>query len=162
MRSSGTFPTLAAPDSRRDTILAPESSIEGSLGFISDRVGDPRNGVRRLPKQSTSLYQPLLREIAHGRFANDPCESLRKRRAGEAALHCKVVCGPAPCYLTSSCVRADREPVSEQIDKWLIGDWQNNALVALAADAMRQTRLLVNNPRVLELQDAVAIYRQAW
>jgi alcohol dehydrogenase class IV len=32
----------------------------------------------------------------------------------------------------------------------------------LAADAMKQTRLLVNNPRRLELRDAVAIYREAW
>ncbi len=32
----------------------------------------------------------------------------------------------------------------------------------LAADAMKQTRLLVNNPRRVELQDAVAIYQQAF
>jgi len=32
----------------------------------------------------------------------------------------------------------------------------------LAADAMKQTRLLVNNPRPLELADAVALYREAW
>ncbi len=32
----------------------------------------------------------------------------------------------------------------------------------LAADAVKQTRLLVNNPRVVELQDATDIYRQAW
>lgn len=32
----------------------------------------------------------------------------------------------------------------------------------LAADAMKQTRLLVNNPRTLDQQDAADIYRQAW
>ena len=32
----------------------------------------------------------------------------------------------------------------------------------LAADAMKQTRLLVNNPRPLDLQDAQHIYSQAW
>lgn len=32
----------------------------------------------------------------------------------------------------------------------------------LAADAMKQTRLLVNNPRPVTLDDAVAIYREAW
>lgn len=32
----------------------------------------------------------------------------------------------------------------------------------LAADAMKQTRLLVNNPRTVQLDDAAAIYRQAW
>jgi alcohol dehydrogenase class IV len=35
-------------------------------------------------------------------------------------------------------------------------------IAVLAEDAMKQTRLLVNNPRTLELHDAVAIYRQAW
>jgi alcohol dehydrogenase class IV len=37
-----------------------------------------------------------------------------------------------------------------------------NALAMLAADAMKQTRLLVNNPRPLEEADALAIYRAAW
>jgi alcohol dehydrogenase class IV len=32
----------------------------------------------------------------------------------------------------------------------------------LAADAMKQTRLLVNNPRPLDLRDAAALYRQSW
>lgn len=36
------------------------------------------------------------------------------------------------------------------------------ALPTLAADAMKQTRLLVNNPRPLTEADALAIYRQAW
>ncbi|MGL4442297.1 MAG: iron-containing alcohol dehydrogenase [Alsobacter sp.] len=36
------------------------------------------------------------------------------------------------------------------------------ALAAMAADAMKQTRLLVNNPRPLTEADALAIYRQAW
>lgn len=36
------------------------------------------------------------------------------------------------------------------------------AIPALAADAMKQTRLLVNNPRPLEPGDAVALYRAAW
>ncbi|WP_460450888.1 iron-containing alcohol dehydrogenase [Alsobacter sp. SYSU BS001988] len=36
------------------------------------------------------------------------------------------------------------------------------ALPTLAADAMRQTRLLVNNPRPLTEADALSIYRQAW
>ncbi len=36
------------------------------------------------------------------------------------------------------------------------------ALPMLAADAMRQTRLLVNNPRPLTEVDALALYRQAW
>ncbi len=35
-------------------------------------------------------------------------------------------------------------------------------IVVLAADAMKQTRLLVNNPRPLMLQDAELIYSQAW
>lgn len=37
-----------------------------------------------------------------------------------------------------------------------------DALPAMAADAMRQTRLLVNNPRPLALDDAAAIYAAAW
>ena len=36
------------------------------------------------------------------------------------------------------------------------------ALPTLAADAMKQTRLLVNNPRPLTEADALEIYRQAW
>jgi alcohol dehydrogenase class IV len=35
-------------------------------------------------------------------------------------------------------------------------------LPMLARDAMKQTRLLVNNPRVLGEADALAIYRAAW
>jgi alcohol dehydrogenase class IV len=37
-----------------------------------------------------------------------------------------------------------------------------DALPMMAADAMKQTRLLVNNPRPLTEADALAIYRQAW
>jgi alcohol dehydrogenase class IV len=37
-----------------------------------------------------------------------------------------------------------------------------NALAMLATDAMKQTRLLVNNPRPLTEADALAIYRAAW
>ncbi|MGA2041884.1 MAG: iron-containing alcohol dehydrogenase [Roseiarcus sp.] len=37
-----------------------------------------------------------------------------------------------------------------------------DALPRLAADAMNQTRLLVNNPRALTPADALAIYRAAW
>jgi alcohol dehydrogenase class IV len=37
-----------------------------------------------------------------------------------------------------------------------------NALAMLAADAMKQTRLLVNNPREMTEADALAIYRAAW
>ena len=36
------------------------------------------------------------------------------------------------------------------------------AIAQLAADAMLQTRLLVNNPRPVTLADAAAIYRAAW
>jgi alcohol dehydrogenase class IV len=36
------------------------------------------------------------------------------------------------------------------------------ALALLASDAMKQTRLLVNNPRPLAESDALAIYRAAW
>ena len=35
-------------------------------------------------------------------------------------------------------------------------------LPMLAEDAMKQTRLLVNNPRKLELVDALGIYRSAF
>jgi alcohol dehydrogenase len=38
----------------------------------------------------------------------------------------------------------------------------HNELPLLAEDAMRQTRLLVNNPRDLTLDDARAIYQAAW
>ncbi|WP_415183190.1 iron-containing alcohol dehydrogenase [Phaeovulum sp.] len=37
-----------------------------------------------------------------------------------------------------------------------------DALAAMAADAMKQTRLLVNNPRALTLDDALGIYQAAW
>ncbi len=37
-----------------------------------------------------------------------------------------------------------------------------NALSMLASDAMKQTRLLVNNPRPLTEEDALAIYRRAY
>jgi alcohol dehydrogenase class IV len=35
-------------------------------------------------------------------------------------------------------------------------------LERMAADAMKQTRLLVNNPREVSEADALAIYRAAW
>ena len=35
-------------------------------------------------------------------------------------------------------------------------------LPAMASDAMQQTRLLVNNPRKVTEQDALAIYQAAW
>jgi alcohol dehydrogenase class IV len=35
-------------------------------------------------------------------------------------------------------------------------------LPKMAADAMKQTRLLVNNPRAVSEADALAIYRAAW
>ena len=37
-----------------------------------------------------------------------------------------------------------------------------DALAGMARDAMKQTRLLVNNPRAVEERDALAIYRAAW
>jgi alcohol dehydrogenase class IV len=37
-----------------------------------------------------------------------------------------------------------------------------NALAMLATDAMKQTRLLANNPRAMTEADALAIYRAAW
>jgi alcohol dehydrogenase class IV len=37
-----------------------------------------------------------------------------------------------------------------------------DAIELLATDAMKQTRLLVNNPRPLTIEDARAIYRAAW
>ena len=37
-----------------------------------------------------------------------------------------------------------------------------SALEKLASDAMKQTRLLVNNPRPMKRVDALAIYRSAW
>ena len=37
-----------------------------------------------------------------------------------------------------------------------------DALAKMAADAMKQQRLLVNNPRAVSQQDAFAIYRAAW
>jgi alcohol dehydrogenase class IV len=37
-----------------------------------------------------------------------------------------------------------------------------DAVPMLARDAMKQTRLLVNNPRPLNEADALAIYQQAW
>ena len=39
---------------------------------------------------------------------------------------------------------------------------EEDALAMLAAEAMKQTRLLVNNPRPLLEADALAIYRAAW
>ncbi|WP_233838763.1 iron-containing alcohol dehydrogenase [Paraburkholderia sp. ZP32-5] len=41
-------------------------------------------------------------------------------------------------------------------------DIPEDALPALAAEAMKQTRLLVNNPRTVSEQDALAIYQAAW
>jgi alcohol dehydrogenase class IV len=37
-----------------------------------------------------------------------------------------------------------------------------DAIPMLAEDAMKQTRLLVNNPREVKLEDARAIYNAAW
>ena len=37
-----------------------------------------------------------------------------------------------------------------------------DALDLLARDAMNQTRLLINNPRPVEENDALAIYQAAW
>ena len=36
------------------------------------------------------------------------------------------------------------------------------ACLQMSKDAMKQTRLLVNNPRVLEEKDAYEIYNAAW
>ena len=41
-------------------------------------------------------------------------------------------------------------------------DIPEDALRQMARDAMKQTRLLVNNPRALDEADALAIYRAAW
>ena len=38
----------------------------------------------------------------------------------------------------------------------------HDAIPRLGEDAMKQTRLLVNNPRPLALADALAIYEAAW
>ena len=38
----------------------------------------------------------------------------------------------------------------------------HDAVMMMAEDAMKQTRLLVNNPRPLALEDARAIYEAAW
>ena len=37
-----------------------------------------------------------------------------------------------------------------------------DAVPIMAEDAMKQTRLLVNNPRPMTLDDALAIYEAAW
>jgi alcohol dehydrogenase class IV len=37
-----------------------------------------------------------------------------------------------------------------------------DAIPMLAEDSMKQTRLLVNNPREVKLEDARAIYEAAW
>lgn len=39
---------------------------------------------------------------------------------------------------------------------------QESACAVLAEDAMKQTRLLTNNPRTLDYSDALAIYQAAW
>jgi alcohol dehydrogenase class IV len=54
---------------------------------------------------------------------------------------------------------ADELHIPTRLRDMQIGE---NALAMLAADAMKQTRLLVNNPRPLEEGDALAIYRAAW
>ncbi|WP_067862808.1 iron-containing alcohol dehydrogenase [Neptuniibacter marinus] len=41
-------------------------------------------------------------------------------------------------------------------------DIEESAIPTLARDAMKQTRLLVNNPREVSLEDATAIYQAAW
>jgi alcohol dehydrogenase class IV len=41
-------------------------------------------------------------------------------------------------------------------------DIEESAITVLAQDAMKQTRLLVNNPREVTLEDATAIYQAAW
>ncbi len=41
-------------------------------------------------------------------------------------------------------------------------DIEESAIPVLAQDAMKQTRLLVNNPREVTLEDATAIYQAAW
>ena len=38
----------------------------------------------------------------------------------------------------------------------------DNSLATLAADAMKQTRLLVNNPVEVREEDALALYREAF
>jgi alcohol dehydrogenase class IV len=42
-----------------------------------------------------------------------------------------------------------------------VGIKENN-IPALAEEAMKQTRLLPNNPRDVHYNDAVALYKQAW
>ena len=39
---------------------------------------------------------------------------------------------------------------------------EKNSLPFLAKEAMKQTRLLVNNPRKINVEDALNIYEAAW
>jgi alcohol dehydrogenase class IV len=65
----------------------------------------------------------------------------------------------AEAFITALEALIDRVKLPRRLREVNIGQ---EHLETLAADAMKQTRLLVNNPRPLELQDALAIYRQAW
>jgi alcohol dehydrogenase class IV len=58
--------------------------------------------------------------------------------------------------LASLCIKVGLQPRLRDVGI------PQDAVAMMAEDAMKQTRLLVNNPRPLTLQDARAIYDAAW
>src|SRR5688572_14215044 len=105
------FQITPPPRCRGDAILTSECSIESGLRLVAHLVGDACNGIGRFPEQHRSVFQPLPGEIAHGRFADNPRETLRKRRAGKADLPREILGGPAPGHLTmkkAKCLPDDR------------------------------------------------------
>ena len=92
------------------------------------------------------------------RFNASACEDAYAELAPHAfpALEGRATAAAFVEALTSLCGRIGLQPRLRDVGI------PQDAVGMMADDAMRQTRLLVNNPRPLALEDARAIYEAAW
>jgi len=71
-----------------------ESSLERSLGFISDPLSDLSDaGSSNFEKTRRNLDSPT-REVTHWRFASVPSKVSRQLASRHAAVTCQVAEGP--------------------------------------------------------------------
>jgi alcohol dehydrogenase class IV len=92
------------------------------------------------------------------RFNASACGELYAELAADAFPHLegRVTGAAFADAIAALCVRVGLQPRLRDVGI------PRDAVAMMAEDAMRQTRLLVNNPRPLALADARAIYEAAW
>ncbi|UUP17744.1 iron-containing alcohol dehydrogenase [Nitratireductor thuwali] len=91
-------------------------------------------------------------EAAHI-YAEIACDAFPRLDRGEGS---QAICAAFIEELAALCKRLGMQTRLREVG---IGE---EHLAKMAADAMKQTRLLVNNPREVSEADALAIYRAAW